>query len=64
MFLASSQNSISFNEDNLANYAHACFDKAIAESVSKAITTTLLLQLIMNELILSKETLLGGKIFL
>jgi len=34
--LFSSQNYISYNEVNLANYAHACFDKAIAEIVSKA----------------------------
>jgi len=61
--LFSSQNYISYNEVNLANYAHACFDKAMAEIVSKAITTNLLLQLIMNELILLKETLLDGKIF-
>ena len=59
----SSQNYISYNEVNLANYAHACFDKAMAEIVSKAITTNLLLQLIMNELILLKETLLNGLIF-
>jgi len=58
--LFSSQNSISYNEVNLANYVHACFDKAMAEIVSKAITTSLLLQLIMNELILLKETLLDG----
>jgi len=32
--LFSSQNFISFNEANLANYAHACFDKAIAEIAS------------------------------
>jgi len=61
--LVSSQNSISFNEVNLANYAHACFDKAMAEIVSKAITTNLLLQLIMNELILLKEILLDDTIF-
>jgi len=61
--LFSCQNYISNNEVNLANYAHACFDKAIAEIVSKAITTNLLLQLIMNELILLKETLLDGTIF-
>ena len=59
----SSQNYISDNEVNLANYAHACFDKAIAEIVSKAIITTLLLQLIMNKLILLEVTLLDGKIF-
>jgi len=35
----------------------------MAEIVSKAITTNLLLQLIMNELILLKETLLDGTIF-
>ena len=58
-----SQNFISWNEVNLANYAHACFAKAMAEIVNKAITTNLLLQLIMNELILLKETLLDGKIF-
>jgi len=51
--LFSSQNYISYNEVNLANYAHACFDKAMAEIVIKAITTNLLIQLIMNELILS-----------
>jgi len=61
--LFSSLNYISYNEVNLANYAHACFDKAMAEIVSKAITTNLLLQLIMNELILLKETLLNGTIF-
>jgi len=61
--LFSSQNYISYNEVNLANYAQACFDKAMAEIVSKAITTNLLLQLIMNELILLKETLLDGTIF-
>jgi len=61
--LVSSQNSISCNEVNLANYDHACFDKAMAEIVSKAITTTLLLQLIMSELTLLKETLLDVKIF-
>jgi len=49
--LLSSQNYISYNEVNLANYAPACFDKAMAEIVSKAITTNLLLQLIKNELI-------------
>ena len=59
----SSQNYISDNEVNLANYAHACFDKAIAEIVSKAIITTLLLQLIINKLILLEVTLLDGKIF-
>ena len=48
---------------NLANYAHACFDKAMAEIISKAITTNLLLQLIINELILLKEILLEGKVF-
>jgi len=58
--LFSSQNCISYNEVNLANYAQACFDKAIAEIVSKAITTTLLLLLIMNELNLLRETLLDG----
>jgi len=61
--LFSSQNYISFNEGNLANYAHACFDKAMAEIVSKAITTNLLLELIMIELILLKETLLDVTIF-
>jgi len=60
--LFSSQNCISYNEVNLANYAHACFDKAIAEIVSKAITTNLLLQLIMKELILLKEILLDDTI--
>jgi len=48
--LFSSQNYISYNRVNLANYAHACFDKAMAEIISKAINTNLLLQLIMNEL--------------
>jgi len=61
--LFSSQNYINYNEVNLANYAHACFDKAMAEIVSKAITTNLLLQLIMNELILLKEILLDDTIF-
>jgi len=61
--LFSSQNYISYNEVNLANYAQACFDKAIAEIVNKVITTNLLLQLIINELILLGETLLDGTIF-
>ena len=60
----SSQNYISYNEVNLANYAHACFDKAMAEIVSKAITTNLLLHLIMNELILLEGSLLDGEMFL
>ena len=54
---------MSYNEVNLANYVHACFDKAMAEIVSNAITTNLLLQLIMNELTLLEETLLDGNIF-
>jgi len=62
--LFSSQHYISCNEINLANYTHACFDKAMAEIVSKTITTTLLLQLIMNKLILLKVTLLDGKILI
>jgi len=61
--LISSQKYISYNEVNLANYAHACFDKAMAEIVSKAITTNLLLQLIMNILILLVGTLLDKEIF-
>ena len=59
----SSQNYISYNEVNLANYAHACFDKAMAEIISKVITTNLLLQLIINKLILLDETLLDDSIF-
>jgi len=61
--LFSSQNYISYYEINLANYAHACFDKAMAEIISKVITTNLLLQLIINELILLLENLLDGTIF-
>jgi hypothetical protein len=51
------------NAVNLANYAQACLDKAIAEIVSKAITTNLLLQLIMNILNLLVGTLLDIEIF-
>ena len=60
--MVSFQNSISYNEVNLANYAHACFDNAMAEIVSKEITTNLLLQLIMNELILLEGNLLDVEI--
>ena len=55
----SCQNYLSYNEVNLANYAHACFDKDIAEIASKAITTNLLLQLSMNEIILLEGNLLN-----
>jgi hypothetical protein len=51
------------NAVNLANYAQACLDNAIAEIVSKAITTNLLLQLIMKILILLVGTLLDKEIF-
>ena len=62
MFFFFFQSYIFSDEANLANYDHACFDKAMAEIVNKAITTTLLLQLIINELILLIKTLLDGKI--